>query len=201
MISPLETSTVPVSGELPREFFFRVKQLGLRFTQQVLWVRIAQQKMYRFSQVQCSCSSHRERAFPDYALTSKLVASTSRYGIGEVAGSNMTPRGLHRVAEKIGGGWPAGAVFKERIFQGYTWNGLPEALITHRILWLEGLEPGFNRGGNVDSHSRYIYIHGTGNEPGIGRPASHGCVHLSAKDLVPFYDQVPSGTLMWISER
>ena len=47
---------------------------------------------------------------------------------------------------------------------GYTWKGLPFAKITTRILWLEGLEPGINRGGNVDSHRRYIYLHGTGDD-------------------------------------
>jgi hypothetical protein len=34
----------------------------------------------------------------------------------------------------------------------------------HRILWLAGLEPGFNRGGDVDTFRRYIYIHGVGEE-------------------------------------
>jgi hypothetical protein len=196
-------TTKVASGEtmLPREFFFRVKQLGHRFTPHILWVRIASQKMYRFAAKPVEQRSRREGIFPDYRLVKKLVASTSRYGIGEVAGSNMTPRGLHRVAKKLGGGWPAGAVFKERIFQGYTWSGMPNAFITHRIMWLEGMEPGFNRGENRDSFNRYIYIHGTGHEPGIGRPASHGCVHLSATDLLPLYDQVPEGTLIWISER
>jgi hypothetical protein len=124
--------------------------------------------------------------------------STSRFGIGQTAGSNHTPLGLHRVAEKIGGGWPVGTVFKSRKPIGYTWKGLPFAKITSRILWLEGLEPGFNRGGNVDSHARYIYIHGTGDEPTLGRPASCGCIHLAALDLLPLCDRLPIGTLVWI---
>jgi hypothetical protein len=74
-----------------------------------------------------------------------------------------------------------GPAFKGRQFIGFTWQGLPWAPIAHRILWLEGLEPGFNRGGNVDSFRRYIYIHGAGNETALGRPDSHGCVHLSAE--------------------
>ena len=60
------------------------------------------------------------------------------------------------------------------------------------------MEPGFNRGGKVDSFSRKIYIHGTGNESTLGRPDSHGCVHLSANDLIPLYDKLPEGTLVWI---
>ena len=111
----------------------------------------------------------------------------------------MTPRGLHRIAKKIGGGWPVGTVFKGRQVIGFTWQGHPFAPITNRILWLEGLEAGFNRGGNVDSFQRYIYIHGTGNETTLGRPDSHGCIHLSANDLMPLYDKLPEGTLVWIA--
>ena len=127
--------------------------------------------------------------------------STSKFGLGSVANSNCTPLGLHRIARKIGGGWPIGTVFKGRRTIGYTWDGLPLASITDRIFWLEGLEPGRNRGGNTDSFARYIYIHGTGDEPTLGRPASHGCVHLAAADLIPLHDQVPAGTLVWIAER
>ena len=119
-----------------------------------------------------------------YVPAKTFRCSTSKYGIGEVAGSNRTPRGLHRVAQKIGGGWPVGTAFKSRQVIGFTWQGQPLAPIAHRILWLEGLEPGFNRGGNVDSHARYIYIHGTGNETTLGRPDSHGCIHLSSDDFV-----------------
>ncbi|MGD0744973.1 MAG: L,D-transpeptidase [Verrucomicrobiota bacterium] len=127
--------------------------------------------------------------------------STSRFGIGRIAGSNGTPLGLHRVAEKIGGGWPAGTVFKSRKPVGYAWQGMPDAKITTRILWLEGLEPGFNRGGKVDSHARYIYIHGTADQSSIGKPASCGCIHLADADLIRLFDKLPAGTLVWISEK
>ena len=80
-------------------------------------------------------------------------------------------------------------------------SGIPDAKITTRILWLEGLEPGFNRGGNVDSHARYIYIHGTADQTSIGQPASCGCIHLADADLIPLFDLLPGGTLVWISER
>ena len=82
---------------------------------------------------------------------------------------------------------------------GYTWAGLPEAPITNRILWLEGLESGHNRGGDVDTFARYIYIHGTGDEPTLGRPASRGCIHVAGADLLPLFDRVPIGTLVWIA--
>jgi hypothetical protein len=136
-----------------------------------------------------------------HTFVRRFRCSTSKFDIGQAAGSNRTPLGLHRISDKIGGGWPVGAVFKSRQMIGYTWQGLPNATITNRILWLEGLEPGFNRGGNVDSHSRYIYIHGTGDEPSLGRPASHGCIHLAANDLIPLFDKLPVGTLVWITDR
>src|SRR6185503_6136084 len=122
--------------------------------------------------------------------------STSRFGTGQIAGSNCTPLGLHRIAEKIGGGWPGGAVFRSRQMVGYTWKGMAHAAIAHRILWLEGLEPGFNRGGKVDTFERYIYLHGTGDETTLGRPASRGCIHWRAADLIPLFDELPIGTLV-----
>ena len=74
------------------------------------------------------------------------------------------------------------------------------AKITTRILWLEGLEPGFNRDGNVDSRRRYIYIHGTADQESIGEPASCGCIHLADADLVYLFDRLPAGTRVWIAE-
>jgi L,D-transpeptidase catalytic domain len=140
--------------------------------------------------------------FEDNKFVKKFRCSTSRFGIGQIEGSNRTPLGLHRIAEKIGGGEPAGTVFKAREIIGHTSQPeFADAKITTRILWLEGLEPGFNQGGNVDSHARYIYIHGTGDQATIGRPASFGCIHLADADMISLFDLLPSGTLVWIAER
>ena len=140
--------------------------------------------------------------FTDGQWVKTLPASTSRFGMGQQAGSNCTPLGLHRVAEKVGGGLPAGTVFRARQPVGHTSQPeFADAKITTRILWLEGLEPGFNQGGNVDSHARYIYIHGTGNQQSIGQPASHGCIHLADADLIPLFDRLSVGTLVWIAEQ
>ena len=136
-----------------------------------------------------------------HSLAARYRCSTSRFGVGQIADSHRTPLGLHRIAAKIGGGWPVGTVFESRKVVGFTWRGHPCAPITSRILWLEGLESGFNRGGKVDTFARYIYLHGTGDEPTLGRPASRGCMHLAAADLLPLYDQLPAGTLVWIQER
>ena len=103
------------------------------------------------------------------------------------------------IAEKIGEGERPGTVFKSRKIIGHTSQPeFADAKITTRILWLEGLESGVNRGGNVDSHARYIYIHGTADQTTIGKPASCGCIHLADADLIPLFDKLPSGTLVWI---
>ena len=114
-------------------------------------------------------------------------------------GSHQTPLGLHRIARKYGEGLPVGTVFKSRKPVGLLSEGHPEGAICHRILWLEGLEPGFNRGGNVDTFQRYIYIHGFWDESTLGRPASIGCIHLAAADLLPLFDRTPLGTIVWIT--
>jgi hypothetical protein len=140
--------------------------------------------------------------FEQDKFVKNIPCSTSRFGIGQTEGSNRTPLGLHRIAEKIGAGAAAGTVFKARKIVGHV--SQPEfagAKITTRILWLEGLEPGLNRGGNVDSHSRYIYIHGTADQLSIGQPTSSGCIHLADADLIPLFDLLPTGTLVWIAER
>jgi len=147
-------------------------------------------------------SSQTLSLFEDGKFVKTYRCSTSRFGIGQIEGSNRTPPGLHRIAEKIGGGEPAGTVFKSREIIGHTSQPeFADAKITTRILWLEGLEPGFNQGTNVDSHERYIYIHGTSDQKTIGEPASCGCIHLADADLIWLFDTVPSGSLVWISEN
>jgi hypothetical protein len=133
-----------------------------------------------------------------YSPEAEYTTSTSRFGIGQVSGSYRTPAGLHRVAEKHGTGQPIGTSYRGRKPVGLLWDGEPEAPVPHRILWLEGLEPGLNRGGAVDSYARYIYIHGVADEQTLGRAVSAGCIHLAARDLIPLYDEIPCGTLVWI---
>lgn len=168
-------------------FVSACKQQGITPTRLSLTVNVAEQTVLLLGKFSTS-----------WRLCGKIPCSTSRFGIGQTEGSNGTPLGLHRIAEKIGGGWPAGTVFQGRRAIGYTWRGMPSAKITTRILWLEGLEPGFNRGGKMDSHARYIYIHGTADQLSIGQPASYGCIHLADIDLIPLFDLLPSGTLVWI---
>ncbi|MGA2030120.1 MAG: L,D-transpeptidase [Verrucomicrobiota bacterium] len=174
-----------------KTFWESCEKHGIVLTQFILTVSIAEQAVSFFEQNE---------------FVKKFPCSTSRFGIGQTEGSDRTPLGLHRIAEKIGTGEPAGTVFKSRRIIGHTSQPeFADAKITTRILWLEGLEPGLNKGFNgdvnVDSHARYIYIHGTADQKSIGRPASHGCIHLADADLIPLFDLLPSATLVWISER
>lgn len=172
---------------IPAECFSTCERLDIRPTELILTVNISQQTV---------------SLFDDTRFVKEFPCSTSRFGIGQIAGSDCTPLGLHCIAEKIGAGEPPGTVFKSRKVIGHTSQPeFADAKITTRILWLEGLEPGFNQGTNVDSHARYIYIHGTGDQETIGEPASHGCIHLADADLLWLFDRVPSGTLVWIDEH
>lgn len=126
--------------------------------------------------------------------------STAARGAGCTSGSYCTPIGLHRIRLKIGAGCESGTVFVGRRrtgevltpdlherFPGRDW-------ILTRILWLEGLQRGVNRGGDVDTLRRFVYIHGTADEAAIGQPASHGCVRMRNRDIVQLFDAVAGGT-------
>jgi UDP-N-acetylmuramate--alanine ligase len=134
------------------------------------------------------------------SLITHYACSTSRFGNGNRENSLKTPLGLHRIKEKYGAGAPPGRVFRDREDTGEDWdhkqNG--DNLILTRILRLEGLEEGINKGPGIDSYERYIYIHGTGREDLIGTPLSHGCVCMRNQDVIRLFDTVPEGTLVYI---
>ncbi len=62
--------------------------------------------------------------------------------------------------------------------------------ILTRILWLSGLEHGFNRLGEQDSMRRYIYIHGTNEKDKIGEAHSHGCIRMLDDDLINLFKKI-----------
>jgi len=116
--------------------------------------------------------------------------STSRFGLGSEPGSYKTPLGRFFISDKIGSGAPLGSVFKGRLPTGeIVGEGGEEDMILTRILWLSGLEPH-----NLNTHDRYIYIHGTNQELRIGTPASHGCIRMRNADIAEFFELVPEGT-------
>ena len=136
----------------------------------------------------------------------QTAVSTARNGAGEVENSFCTPRGWHKVRAKIGAGVPENTVFRARrptgeIYTPAMREAEPERdWILTRILWLSGLEPGFNRHGSVDTMRRYIYIHGCPDEDIMGVASSHGCIKMHNKDVIELFDQVEPGTLVKIKE-
>jgi hypothetical protein len=124
--------------------------------------------------------------------------STSKFGLGNEKGSYRTPLGKMEVAEKVGGGKPAGAVFKSRKWTGEVVkpNSPGRDPIVSRILWLNGLEPK-----NKNTYSRCIYIHGTAAERDIGKPASYGCVRMKSRDVIDLYGKVGEGSKVFIVRK
>ena len=130
------------------------------------------------------------------ALLRRYACSTSKFGTGTEPGSNRTPLGKFRVAEKHGHDAPPGMIFKSRIAIGEIGRADDAGdHVTTRILWLDGLDAE-----NANTKERYIYIHGTNAEHLIGTPASHGCVRLSNADVIDLFDTVPEGTEVLIVE-
>ncbi len=169
-----------------------------------------------FFTAQSPAAADGEKRLDVYVSQQKMVASsggktlkaypvsTSRYGIGNRLNSNQTPLGGHRIARKIGAGVPANTIFKNRVntltVSAINLSDRPSAddRITSRILWLDGLEPGVNKGKRVDSFKRQIYIHGTADEGLIGKPASHGCIRMRNADVVQLFDWAQVGTTVTI---
>jgi len=137
-------------------------------------------------------------------VSKKYNISSSYYGTGSEANSLKTPLGKHEIYKKIGNDLPINAILKGRV-----WNGAIADIIegpidtdydhvTSRILWLDGLEEGKNRGNGVDSRNRYIYIHGTAEEGLIGKPASDGCIRMYNNEVIELFELVSEKTQVWI---
>lgn len=116
--------------------------------------------------------------------------STSKFGLGSTNNSKKTPLGKMRIAQKIGGGAPSGAVFKSRRRTGEILrpNAPGRDPIVSRIMWLAGSESH-----NRNTYGRYIYIHGTPEEYKIGHPASYGCIRMKSNDVIDLYGRVGLG--------
>jgi L,D-transpeptidase YbiS len=142
----------------------------------------------------------------DDQLLQQYSVSTSKYGTGNQNGSEQTPLGLHRIKDKLGGAMPVNEVFIGRVPHGNLDEckergvELPDDVIMSRILWLEGMEPGRNQGGYVDTYQRYIYLHGTNHEDKIGAPSSIGCIRMRNDDIVDLFRLVEVGSEVLIEE-
>jgi len=156
----------------------------------LLYVNIDKQSMYLLKKGTIS------RAFK---------ISTSYYGTGSETNSFKTPLGKHEIYKKIGEDLPINAILKGRVWNGAIANVITDDIdtdfdhVTSRILWLDGLEEGKNKGAGVDSRSRYIYIHGTAEEGLIGKPASDGCIRMYNSEVIELFGLVEEKAQVWIN--
>jgi hypothetical protein len=133
-------------------------------------------------------------------ICNQYVVSTGKNGLGEQQGSECTPRGWHAVYAILGRHHPPNSVFVSRQWTGEIYSPALGALhrgrdwILTRIIQLDGLEEGRNRGGEVDTLKRYIYIHGTSNTTALGTPGSRGCIRINNEDLMALAEWVSVGT-------
>lgn len=152
-----------------------------------------------YMRIAISIADQELRLLDAYDIISSYAVSTALNGPGETKNSCCTPRGRHVVRAKIGTGAPLGSVFVGRRQTGEMWTPAlaqqyPERdFILTRILWLSGMELGFNRLADVDSMQRYIYIHGTPDDQPMGVPHSHGCIRMRNQDVITLFDAVPVG--------
>lgn len=137
-------------------------------------------------------------------LLQSYSISTGKNGMGELMGSECTPRGWHRIYSHIGKETPVNSVFVSRVWTGEIYD---EALalanpgrdwILTRIFQLVGIEPGRNQGGQLDSLQRYIYIHGTPDTTSLGVPGSRGCIRMRNKDIIELASQVEINTRVFL---
>ena len=136
---------------------------------------------------------------------SKYKISTSKYGEGSEEGSNKTPLGAHYIKEYIGKDEDLLTIFQNRlpinkktkIIKDHQSSN--EDIISSRILWLEGLEEGKNKGKNIDTYQRYIYIHGTNEEGLLGKKSSHGCIRMSNSDIIDLCSKDICNIFVYIS--
>lgn len=142
--------------------------------------------------------------FEEEQLLFTYLISTGKNGVGEMINSERTPRGWHKIHSIIGLENDTNSVFIARKWSGEIYS---ETLaqqepgrdwILTRILQLDGMEPGRNKGGNVDSLSRYIYIHGTPDSTKLGVPGSRGCIRMRNNEIIHLANWASTSTLVHI---
>lgn len=154
-----------------------------------VFISIEQQRLFFFCDGKC------EESFS---------ISTAKNGVGELAGSECTPRGWHSIADIIGLDAPVNTVFKARQPTGQIYDAELEQefpgqdWILTRIIRLRGEEISFNRGDHCDTYQRFIYIHGCADKAVLGKPASHGCIRMSNQTIILLAKQLQNGDSVFI---
>lgn len=177
----------------PEQLHEHIAKMGVKPSPSIIYVDTKQQKL---------------AIIENQKIKKEYVISTGKKGLGQRANTHKTPLGLHRINQKIGHGVPKYGIFQKRQYVGAVYKkraftSPQKDFISTRILRLEGLQPGFNKGRdwlgrNVDTEKRAVYIHGTLMETKLGFPSTKGCVHMKAEDVIKLFNEVPEGTLVWI---
>lgn len=112
---------------------------------------------------------------------------------GTGSGSKSGPVAVNAV---LVGRRPTGEIYGPELAARY-----PERdWILTRILWLTGLESGFNRGGSADTLRRFIYIHVLPGYCADGPPAfARGCIRMRNQDLLDLSERVATGDRVFIA--
>ena len=154
--------------------------------------------------IEVDISEQRLYLIENNLIKASYPISTSKYGEGSIENSFKTPLGEHSIKEMIGEEAEINTIFTSRINTKRSatiidqFEDTDNDYVTSRIIWLDGEEEGFNKGGNVDSFRRYIYIHGTHEEGLIGTKASHGCIRMFNYDVIELFKLVNIGTKVLI---
>ena len=154
--------------------------------------------------IEVDISEQRLYLIENSLIKASYPISTSKYGEGNIENSLKTPLGKHSIKEMIGEEAEINTIFSSRINTNRSatiidqFEDTDNDYVTSRIMWLDGEEDGFNKGGNVDSFRRYIYIHGTHEEGLIGTKASHGCIRMFNYDVIELFNLVNIGTKVLI---
>ena len=154
--------------------------------------------------IEVDISEQRLYLIENSLIKASYPISTSKYGEGSIENSFKTPLGKHSIKQMIGEEAEINTIFTSRINTERSatiidkFEDTDNDYVTSRIMWLDGEEVGFNKGGNVDSFRRYIYIHGTHEEGLIGTKASHGCIRMFNYDVIELFNLVNIGTKVLI---
>ena len=154
--------------------------------------------------IEVDISEQRLYLIENSLIKASYPISTSKYGEGSIENSFKTPLGEHSIKEMIGEEAEINTIFISRINTKRSatiidkFQDTDNDYVTSRIIWLDGEEDGYNKGGNVDSFNRYIYIHGTHEEGLIGAKASHGCIRMFNYDVIELFNIVNIGTKVLI---
>ena len=154
--------------------------------------------------IEVDISEQRLYLIENSLIKASYPISTSKYGEGSIENSFKTPLGKHSIKEMIGEEAEITTIFTSRINTKRSatiidqFEDTDNDYVTSRIMWLDGEEDGLNKGGNVDSFRRYIYIHGTHEEGLIGTKASHGCIRMFNYDVIELFNLVNIGTKVLI---